>query len=202
IVFHNRHGEVGRPITVDGHDATIEGCEPLAIAEWEPVAPGRFRKTKLLRMDDAVLGRYFMRFAGKMQHMGRTSKGPSAVLKTPDQLAPGEWTYVPAEDAFYVQIVQGQTLAEADIHTPLRSSGVAISGDCAQLTIRNLRCTHVYNDGFNIHSKTRDVRFENVAAIECGDDGVSAHDDCRIDFIDEMIKLRIDVDRPLADHDR
>ncbi|MBL8829310.1 MAG: hypothetical protein JNM18_20165, partial [Planctomycetaceae bacterium] len=47
IVFHNRHGEVGRPITVDGHDATIEGCEPLAIAEWEPVAPGRFRKTKL-----------------------------------------------------------------------------------------------------------------------------------------------------------
>jgi hypothetical protein len=180
VVFHNRHGEPGRPITVDGHGATIDGCEPLVVADWQEVAPGRYRKAKLLRTDEAVIGRYFMRFAGKMQHMGRSSKGTSAPLKTPDQLQPGEWTWVAAEDAFYVQIAPGQSLAEARIETPIRSSGVAISGDCSQLVIRNLRCTHVYNDGFNIHGKTRDVRFEQVAAIECGDDGVSAHGDCRI----------------------
>ncbi len=108
--------------------------------------------------------------------------------RCPTSSPPGEWTYVHDEDAFYVQIAPGQTLAEADIYAPLRSSGVAISGDCSHLTIRNLRCTHVYNDGFNIHGKTRDVRFENVAAIECGDDGVSAHGDCRI-VVDGLISI-------------
>lgn len=188
IVFHNRHGEPDRPIVVDGHGATIEGCEPVVVADWEQVAPGRYRKVKLLRMDDAVLGRYFMRFAGQMQHMGRTSKGPSAALKQPEQLAPGEWTYVKDEDALYVQIDSGMSLADARIETPVRSAGVAISGDCSHLTFRNLHCTHVYNDGFNIHGKTRDVRFENVSAIECGDDGISAHSDCRI-VVDGFVSI-------------
>ncbi|MCB1245610.1 MAG: hypothetical protein KDN04_23060, partial [Verrucomicrobiae bacterium] len=42
--------------------------------------------------------------------------------------------------------------------------------------IRNLTATHPYNDGFNIHGDCRDVLFKNIRAIECGDDGISAHE--------------------------
>jgi hypothetical protein len=51
-----------------------------------------------------------------------------------------------------------------------------MSGDNAHLFIRNLTATHPYNDGFNIHGDCRDVVFENIRAIECGDDGISAHE--------------------------
>jgi hypothetical protein len=42
--------------------------------------------------------------------------------------------------------------------------------------IRNVTATHPYNDGFNIHGDCRAVVFENIRAIECGDDGISAHE--------------------------
>jgi hypothetical protein len=58
----------------------------------------------------------------------------------------------------------------------MRSAGVQMSGDNAHLVIRNLTATHPYNDGFNIHGDCRDVVFENIRAIECGDDGISAHE--------------------------
>jgi hypothetical protein len=51
-----------------------------------------------------------------------------------------------------------------------------MSGDNSHLVIRNLTATHPYNDGFNIHGDCRDVVFENIRAIECGDDGISAHE--------------------------
>jgi hypothetical protein len=58
----------------------------------------------------------------------------------------------------------------------MRSAGVQMSGDNAHLVIKNLTATHPYNDGFNIHGDCRDVVFENIRAIECGDDGISAHE--------------------------
>jgi len=78
-----------------------------------------------------------------------------------------------------VKLAPGQTLAGAQIAAPMRSTGVQFSGTNAHLVIRNLTATHVYNDGFNIHGSSRDVLFENIRAIECGDDGISSHDDCQ-----------------------
>ena len=53
----------------------------------------------------------------------------------------------------------------------------------SNITIRNVTGTHVYNDGYNVHGAQRNLVFENIKAIECGDDGFSAHEDadCRID---------------------
>jgi len=133
-----------------------------------------------------------------MNHMGRTSKGPSKPLKKAEELQVGEWTYVPDEPivrkseggrpwdartlkgAFYIKIDPAKKLADCRIEAPIRSNGVSLSGRCEHIVVRNVTSTHVHNDGFNIHGYTRDILFENVKAIDCGDDGVSAHDDCQI----------------------
>jgi len=134
-----------------------------------------------------VLVRWFFLWDGKMNLMGRTSKGKKAPFKKLEDLQPGEWTFVEDKSheqpgskriagTFYVKIPARQKLADAHICAPVRSAGVQMSGDNAHLVIRNLTCTHPYNDGFNIHGDCRDVVFENIRAIECGDDGISAHE--------------------------
>jgi hypothetical protein len=186
--FYGKKGEPGKPITLDGHGATLEGSDPIDSAKWREVSPGLFANDDLLPgLSDAVIGRWFFLFDGKMQHMGRTSKGKQAPLKKPEELQAGEWTFVkdPAREkppskaiygTFYLKLAAGQSLAEAKVFAPMRSAGVQMSGDNAHLVIKNLTATHPYNDGFNIHGDCRDVVFENIRAIECGDDGISAHE--------------------------
>ena len=144
-VFHDVHGEPGRPITLDGHGRALTGTEPLDPAQWDEVAPGLYRcdhllPEKLLTQDDAVVERWFMLFDGKMNHMGRTRKGKSVPLKKTADLQPGEWTYEAAGHAFYVKIDPAKRLADCRIEAPLRSDGVQISGDCSHLVIRNVDC--------------------------------------------------------------
>lgn len=185
--FYGKRGEPGKPITLDGHGATLEGSDPLDPAQWREVSPGLFVADELLpNLSDAVIGRWFFLFDGKMQLMGRTSKGRSEPLKHPEDLQPGEWTFVkdPSREkppskqiygSFFIRLAPGTALADAKIAVPVRSAGVQFGGDNAHLVIKNLTATHPYNDGFNIHGDCRDIVFENIRAIECGDDGISAH---------------------------
>ena len=186
--FYGKKGEPGKPITLDGHGATLEGSDPLDPAQWKEVSPGLFAADNLLpSLNDALIGRWFFLFDGRMQLMNRTSKGRSAPFKKPGELQPGEWTFVkdPAREkppskqiygTFFVRLAPGTQLADAGIFVPVRSAGVQFSGDNAHLVIKNLTATHPYNDGFNIHGDCRDCVFENIHAIECGDDGISAHE--------------------------
>lgn len=186
--FHGKKGQPGRPITLDGHGAILEGSDPLKPGQWKEVSPGLFAAEELLpRLDAAMLARWFFLFAGKMQLMGSTSKGTHTPHKKPEELKPGEWTFVqgPARPeakpgqisgVFFIKLAPGKKLADASIAVPVRGAGVQLSGDNAHLVIKNLTATHPHNDGFNIHGGCRDVRFENIRAIECGDDGISAHE--------------------------
>lgn len=186
--FYAKKGLPGQPITLDGHGATLEGSDPLDPQQWHEVSPGLFAADNLIpRLDEAILSRWFFRFTGRMIHMGRTSKGKSAAFKSPEDLSPGEWTFKkdPSRDisnskqvfgSFFIRLKPGQSLENACIEVPVRSAGVQMSGDNAHLVIRNITATHPYNDGFNIHGDCRDVLFENIRAIECGDDGISAHE--------------------------
>ncbi len=178
--FHNRSGEPGRPLVLDGHGATLDGSEPLHPADWQETAPGLYRNDHLLKADDFVLLRWFFSFDGRISHMGRCSKGTRAPFKKPEDLQPGEWTFSAAGHAFYVRIAPGQKLADARIAAPLRANGVGFGGTCQHIVVRHLTATHVHNDGFNIHGTTRDLLFEDIRAIECGDDGFSAHEDCEV----------------------
>lgn len=191
--FANKLGEPGRPITLDGHGAVLDGAEPLNAADWLMTAPGLYRNDHLLRMDPAILMRWFFVFDGKMNHMDRTSKGPSAPIKKPEELAPGEWTYASDEPitretkgitgAFFIKIDPAKKLDDYRIEAPICSSGVGFGGHCEHIVIRHVTSTHVHNDGFNIHGDQLGLVFENIAAIDCGDDGFSAHEaaECRID---------------------
>lgn len=190
--FYGKRGEPGKPIILDGHGATLEGSEPLNPDQWRETKPALFRCDELLpRLDEAIIGRWFFLWNGEMKHMGRTSKGASAKLKAPAELQPGEWTFIKDPErepprpgqifgAFYLKLSPGQKLTDANIFVPTRSAGVQFSGSRpnhnAHLIIRNLTATHPYNDGFNIHGHCEDVLFENIRAIECGDDGISAHE--------------------------
>ena len=186
--FYGKAGEPGKPVTLDGHGAVLDGSDPIVEADWKQVEPGLYANDHLLpRLDDAILGRWFFLLNGSMSHMGRTSKGKQAPFKEPVQLQPGEWTFVkdlsrtePGSKAvhgtFFVKLADGKSLADANIRVPVRSAGVQFSGKNAHLVIRNITATHVYNDGFNIHGDCWDVKFENIRAIECGDDGISAHE--------------------------
>lgn len=183
-VFHEKHGTEKQPIVLDGQGAILDGSEPVTSSEWEQVAPGLFRRVALYpKTDDAIVGRWFLIWNGEMQRMNRTSKGPSEPLKKVDQLQEREWTYVKDEDAFYIRLPEGMPLDEANIRYPKRSSAVIFSGAGSHITVRNITGTHVYNDGFNIHGAQRNLSFADIRAIECGDDGFSAHEDadCRID---------------------
>lgn len=189
--FYGKRGEPGKPITLDGHGATLDGSDPLDITQWKEVKPDLYRCEKLLpTVNAAILQRWFFVWNGKMVHMGRTSKGPSQELKHPDELKPGEWTFVKEgtidgkrpqmKGSFYLKVSAGAQLSEQNLRVPVRSAGVQFGGTGerhnAHLVIRNLTCTHPYNDGFNIHGHCEDVLFENIRAIECGDDGISAHE--------------------------
>lgn len=186
--FYAKKGEPGKPITLDGHGAILEGSDPLDPKQWNEVSPGLFEAKDLLpRLDDAIIMRWFFLSDGKMNHMGRTSKGKKAAFKTVDALQPGEWTFVQdhARDkmaanqifgSFFIRLPAGQKLEQARISAPMRSVGVGLGGANAHLVIRNVTVTHPYNDGFNVHGDCRAIVFENIRAIECGDDGISAHE--------------------------
>lgn len=186
--FYGKKGEPGKPITLDGHGATLDGSDPLDPAAWKEVSPGLFANPDLLpRFDAAMLARWFFLWNGSVNRMGQASKGKSELLKAPEDLIPGEWTFVrdPSRDlpesrqifgTFYLKIAPGKSLAEESIFVPVRSAGVQFSGDNAHLVIRNLTARYPYNDGFNIHGDCRDVVFENITAVGCGDDGISAHE--------------------------
>jgi len=183
--FTNKHGLPGKPITLDGHGSVLDGSELVTSAEWSEVSPDLYRRQNIYKTtDDAIVGRWFLLWDGKMQRMNRCSKGPSEELKKPEDLEPGEWTFVREDgDAFYLKLEPGQKLDAANIRYPKRSSAVVQSITGSWLTVKNVTGTHVYNDGFNVHGEQRNLVYENIAAIECGDDGFSAHEavDCQID---------------------
>lgn len=182
-------GTPERPITIDGHSAVITGCDAISRKDWREVSPGLYCNVRLIDQlqetnDATKLQRMFFIIDGKHERMGRTSKGRQQSLKKPEDLRPGEWTFVARGRAFYARL--DGDFQTGRIEAPVRRNGVALMSlrGVRDVIIKNITVTCVLNDGFNIHGHgVRRARFENITASECGDDGFSAHEDaeCVID---------------------
>ena len=187
-IANNQSGLPGQPITIDGHGATLSGCTPLRAEEWTDLGDGLYRNSRLLPdlfplgqpVNETLLRRFFFLFNGKMVRMGRNGKGDCAPLPKPSDLKAGEWTH--DQDGFYLKIDPSKALSGERVEYPDLGNGFRTSdGHCEFLVVRNLIVTHFWNDGFNINGNTVNTRFENIEAIECGDDGMSAHTSSRIE---------------------
>ena len=205
IVFRGKSGQPGKPITVDGMNNIFLGSLPLSPKEWKEIKPGYFACTR--KVGSNMTGRYFMTLKGKIVRMGRFNKAKGgAKFKTIDELQPGEWTIIrgdvvdqkskskhPASYHQYViRLPEGATgLAEAGFEEPIlrRISGVDIAKDSSNITIRNVIVKHFHNDGYNFHGNCRNIVLENIAAVECGDDAISAHETCEIK-VKNMVAIR------------
>ncbi len=176
--FTQSAGRADARLTVDGHGATISGADPLNEADWQPVGPGLYKNGTIYdqyKFNKEVIWRYFFVFDGKMNRMGTCLKGKSAPLKEPPALQEAEWTFVAAEKAFYLKIDPAKKLADYRIEIPVRANGVSIHHTADFVTIKNLTATHVYNDGYGLSGEGKNLRLENIRAVDCGDDGISAH---------------------------
>lgn len=187
ITIHNRSGEPGRPVTIDGQNNLFTSAEKLNPADWQQVRPGVYRNDHLLPglkagtpTTEATMFRFFMLWNGKMNRMNRSCDGLRTPFVDTARLKPGEWTYVDASTAFYIAIEPGRKLQDYQIEVPMQQNGVSINGTSNHWVIRNINVEHVINDGFNIHERCEDIAFENITATECGDDGISAHEACSI----------------------
>lgn len=178
----NFGGVPGKPITIDGHGATITGCDPLRWGSWESVGDGLYKSAKFIDeleefTDESKLGRVFLIFDGIPQHMGRSMKGKKAHFKAPADLQVGEWTFVEGERTFYLKIAGKPE--SAHVEAPYRRNGLTVRAPkvaATHVVVKNLIVCHVLNDGFNLHGSSRDFLLQNIAALECGDDGISPHE--------------------------
>jgi len=175
-------GVQGRPTTIDGHGATITGCDPLRWESWQPAGEGLYKSTTFMDelqefSDGSKIGRVFLVFDGVAQHMGRSMKGKKAHFKSPGDLQPGEWTFVEGERAFYLKITG--TPETAKVEAPYRRNGLTVRAPkiaATHVVVKNLIVCRVLNDGYNLHGSSRDFLLQNIAALECGDDGISPHE--------------------------
>ena len=195
IVFRGKNGQPGKPITVDGMNNIFLGTRPLNLKEWKEIKPGYFACVR--KIGSNMANRYFMTLKGKIHRMGRFNKAQgSQKFKKLEELQPGEWTIIRGELAkgakgknpaylqqYVIRLPEGaKTPDEAGFEEPIlrRISGVDIAKDSNYITIRNVIVKHFHNDGYNFHGNSRNIVLENIAAVECGDDAISAHETCEI----------------------
>lgn len=203
IVFRNKSGEPGKPITVDGMNNIFLGTMPLNPKEWKEFQPGYFKCTRQIGTN--MSNRYFMTLKGKIHRMGRYNKAKgSDKFKKLEDLQPGEWTIIRGKvvkntkhrqifnQDYIIRLPEGaRTPAEAGFEEPRlnRISGVDIAKDSNYITIRNVIVKHFHNDGYNFHGNSRNIILENIAAVECGDDAISAHETCLI-YVKNFVAIR------------
>ena len=203
ILVRKKVGAAGKPIIIDGMNNIFLGTDPLDMKKWKEFKPGYFSLP--LTFGSNMASRFYMTRNGKAVRMGRFNKASgSKKFKTVDELQPGDWTLVRGKllggknkkhPAYayecVIRVPEGfKNPAEAGFEIPQnrRISGVNIANECHYIHFRNIIVKHFFNDGYNIHGNCRNIIFENIAAVECGDDAISAHETGLI-YVKNMVAI-------------
>ncbi|MFZ4767082.1 MAG: hypothetical protein ACOYMN_19185 [Roseimicrobium sp.] len=119
----------------------------------------------------------------------------------PAALKPGQMGY--AEDgSLYFRWPLGMKPDGTRIILPPKAGTSAVSIACSHIIVRNITAKHAANDGFNIHGKWVGIRLENVRAIANADEGISAHDDVKMEVVGAEIAWNGSVAGGVADVNR
>ena len=174
FIFANKSGAVEAPITIEGHGAALSGCDLVPPEAIEPAGDGRWKFAAKTMPEVLIIEGVFAR-------MGRlpVDRGKPETLPEVDALEPGQWTW--RDGACIVLTDQADKPA---LEVCVRDAGVRTSGLSSHLIVRNLVCRHHWNDGFNIHGRCRDLRFEHIIGYENMDEGFSAHEWCETEVYD------------------
>ncbi|MHB8995284.1 MAG: hypothetical protein ACYC63_08560 [Armatimonadota bacterium] len=149
------HGTAAAQIIIDGGGATITGGDPAPKDGWVN-QDGLFKRPQALEVK-------FL-FGPDTRY----EQGKSEI-----DLKPLEWFWKTGELSF--RPAEGKTPADYDLQMSVRVSGVMTNG-AGQIIVRNLTAKHFYNDGFNLHSGSGPLWFENIRGLWNGDEGFSAHE--------------------------
>ncbi|MBT3471064.1 MAG: hypothetical protein HOI65_06410 [Opitutae bacterium] len=104
----------------------------------------------------------------------------------PDQLEPGQMGYK-EDGSLYFRWPKGISATNVKLYLPPKAGTNCVSIACSHIIIRNLTVMRAGNDGFNIHGDRRGIRLENVRALSCADEGISAHETTEMEVIDSEI---------------
>ena len=113
----------------------------------------------------------------------------------PEKLKPGEMGYA-KDGSLYFRWPKGCKPGKAigadrgrfkPIILPAKNGVNGVSIACSDIIIRNLTVKYAGNDGFNIHGDRAGIRLENVRALSCADEGISAHETTEMEVIDSEI---------------
>ena len=140
-------------VTLDGHGVTLDGSDPLPADGWETVSDGLRRR----RLKRTTWDRHLLSFDGRTEHMGRTQGNTTKPFPRPEELTAGQFVFVPIDDKDGWLYVRGEAKL---LEWSVRMNGVGTGGENRGLVIKNLNARRFLNDGFNIHGKAYELRFE------------------------------------------
>ncbi len=192
ILISKAAGTKEKPIVVDAGFNTFQGTIPLSPDKFVSIGNDVYKTKVPLSMIPGFRGRYFFLYQGKRIGMGQSCKTKPDKLKKVADLQPLEWTIeqLPKSDSnkngflcnLYFKVPAGKTLDSLHLEEPIPSmdSGITIVGKIRHVTVRNAIVKNFWNDGSNFHFDCRGIIVENIAAVECNDDGTSAHETCEV----------------------
>lgn len=163
-------------ITIEGNGVTLDGADPLPATGWEEVEDGLYRR----KLPRTPLDRHLLIFDGRMERMGRTQSSNSPKFPPVSELKPRQFCFENIDEKSGWLYVRGDI---SKLEWSTRVNGIATSGECRKLAVRNLRARNFLNDGFNIHGDCRDLKFNGIQGFDCFDEGFSAHESaqCTVD---------------------
>ena len=69
----------------------------------------------------------------------------------------------------YFRLPEGKSPETVRGELPRLANGVGVYGGSEYVVVKNLIAKHFWNDGYNIHNASKNITFENIAAISAGD---------------------------------
>ncbi len=163
-------------ITIEGNNVTLDGSDPLPTDGWEQLEPDLHRR-KLRR---GVFDRHLLMFDGQMQRMNRTQAQNPPPFPEVGDLKPGEFRFENLGEEKEGWLYVRGSIQKLEWST--RMNGLATSGHCENIRVRNLHARRFLNDGFNVHGEVTGLYLENISGYDCFDEGFSAHEACECEI--------------------